>query len=144
MRKNNAFDFLSKIREGNNGCWEWAGHKRGGYGRFTIKSRLLSAHRYSYELFRKPIPVGLQIDHLCRNKACVNPNHLEVVTNQENCQRRTRLITHCPNGHEYTDDNLVPYALSQGRRACKECQKEYMLNYYKKYKGVKKSERVAI
>lgn len=142
MRKtNDAFDFIDKIGQGDNGCWEWLSWKRSGYGRFTIQRKHLQAHRYSYELFREPIPAGLQIDHLCRNKGCVNPDHLEVVTNQENSQRRTRLITHCPKGHEYTEDNLVISHLRNGRRACKKCDKAYHLAYYQKYKGVKKADR---
>ena len=141
MKTNNAFDFFRFIKEGENGCWDWTGNKWNGYGRFKIQGRNLKPHRYSYELFKEPIPKGLQIDHLCRNKGCVNPKHLEAVTNQENCQRRTRLITHCPKGHEYTEDNLIPSAWANGRRGCKKCAKEYLPAYYKKYKGVKKAYR---
>ena len=70
------------------GCWVWmAGVTNLGYGRFTVNGAITSAHRYSWELLRGPIPVGLEIDHLCRVRCCVNPQHLEPVTSQENSRR---------------------------------------------------------
>ena len=86
------------------GCWAWTGADRGnGYGKFQVAGRPVLAHRFAYEAFVGPIPDGLQLDHLCRNKACVNPSHLEPVTNRENALRARR--THCKSGHEFTPEN---------------------------------------
>jgi len=114
--------FCSKIKVAGN-CWEWtASLDRDGYGRFSVKHKNISAHRFSYGLFNEDIPEGLQIDHLCRNRKCVNPLHLEAVPLQENIKRGlTGKInhwrehkTHCPYGHEYTQ--------GKNQRICKTCK----------------------
>jgi hypothetical protein len=70
------------------GCWEWKKWITGkGYGRIKVGGKLMLAHRHFYEMAKGPIPTGLQIDHKCRNRSCVNPEHLEVVTNEVNTQR---------------------------------------------------------
>ncbi len=110
--------FWPKVEQGT-GCWEWkASRNWGGYGQFWNGQRTMPAHRFAYELLVGPIPEGLQIDHLCRNRGCVNPTHMEVVTNQENSRRGKALITHCPQGHPYAGHNL---AIQEGRRRCRRC-----------------------
>lgn len=102
------------------GCWEWTGTKQAnGYGAFYENGRVLRSHRWSYEHHVGPIPDGLQIDHLCRNRACVNPAHLEPVTALENARRAMR--THCVNGHEFTPENT--YIPADGKRYCRECRR---------------------
>jgi hypothetical protein len=111
------------------GCWEWtASCDRAGYGRLMVQKRLRVAHRLSYELRVGLIPEGLVLDHLCRNPRCINPAHLEAVSQQENVQRgavprsRNREKTHCPAGHPYAGANL--YRRPGGGRTCLACQRE--------------------
>ena len=109
------------------GCWEWTAYRnRYGYGQFCIDGRMMKAHRVAYELYRGNIPEGLQIDHLCRVRHCVNPDHLEPVTAQENHRRgesgvKNKQKTHCPHGHPYAGDNLQ--IRSCGGRTCRKCSK---------------------
>jgi hypothetical protein len=79
--------FALMIPEPNSGCWLWLGSLRSGYGRFSLNGKTCEAHRVSYEHLVGPIPQGMMIDHLCRTRCCINPDHLEPVTNAENIRR---------------------------------------------------------
>ena len=116
--------FLDKIAIMPSGCVEWhASISRWGYGQFDRTS----AHRWSLEHYIGEIPDGFQVDHLCRNHACVNPKHLEAVTPAENKLRGVSppalnaKKTHCPRGHEYAGANL--HITPSGARFCKECSR---------------------
>jgi len=103
------------------GCWIWIGMKsRYGYGRVLLQGRRwASAHRLMYECVRGSIPDGLSLDHKCRNTACVNPAHLEPVTQRENCRRGVKGVLappYCPKGHA----RFVRRA--SGRRRCRDCK----------------------
>jgi hypothetical protein len=124
-------------------CWVWGRVTRNGYGRADLAGRTVQAHRLSYEAHNGAIPEGMELDHLCRVPACVNPDHLEPVTRTENLHRKAiyhghtiggknrarrpgvgrggcqRLATHCVNGHEYTPENTG--RRRDGRRRCKTC-----------------------
>ncbi len=114
------------IPEPNSGCWLWIDAlTSGGYGQLRWDGLVLYAHRVSFELFRGPIPDGLELDHLCRVRCCVNPYHLEPVTGIENTRRGLagepqRARTHCPHGHEYTPENTyrVPGKVNRFCRSC--------------------------
>lgn len=112
-------------------CWEWQAYRNAdGYGQFRVGTQTCRAHRVSYEHFVGPIPEGLQLDHLCRNRGCVRPSHLEPVTGQENVvrgdgptllQERNVATTHCPAGHEYTPENTHMWS---GWRYCRQCRRD--------------------
>ena len=123
--------FWSKVDK-TDSCWNWTGGTNGkGYGQFGINGKTKSVHRLSYEYTKGMIPKDLQIDHLCRNTLCVNPDHLEAVTHQENVQRglsgfvngiRQRVKTHCPQGHSYSKENTkIRVYNNKPARHCKTC-----------------------
>lgn len=127
--------FREKVEEDHNGCWIWcAARTSDGYGRIMVDRVVRMAHRVSHELFIGPIPRGLQIDHLCFNPPCVNPEHLEAVTERVNLQRKAARITHCPQGHEYDEENT--YRSKRGRN-CRECHRTRERERYHERKGVR-------
>lgn len=115
-----------------NGCWDWVGALNAdGYGLATVAPgvrRSRQAHRIMYQKLVGPIPEGLQLDHLCRNRKCVNPGHLEPVTAMENTHRGTGLTaqnarkTHCKKGHAFDITNTHAYS-DKGKRGrrCRAC-----------------------
>jgi len=114
--------FWEKVRalpvDDPDACWLWQGALSGGYGQICGEW----AHRFSYRFLVGPIPEGLQIDHLCRVRHCVNPDHLEPVTQQVNIRRgewATR--THCVNGHPFDEANTYRPPSKPGWRYCREC-----------------------
>lgn len=121
--------FWSRV-DRSGACWLWtAGRNNYGYGAFyPSKGNQVLAHRFAYELLVGPIPEGLQIDHVCRVRACVNPEHLECVTSKENTLRGVSpsalcaAKTHCPRGHEYDEANTRLY---RGKRYCRACRVIY-------------------
>lgn len=127
-------------------CWEWTAYRNpDGYGYFGITSRdVRMAHRWSWEHLVGLIPAGMQIDHMCRNRGCVNPDHLRVVTLVDNVllgegpPARNARKTHCPEGHAYAGDNVRVYARPSGTpsRYCRACHN----NRIKSAKGL---DRVA-
>lgn len=104
-------------------CWHWLGyHNPAGYGRMKWGDGWVLTHRHTYQQMVGPIPDGLVLDHLCRNRWCCNPAHVEPVTVAENNRRGEWWgKTHCVNGHEYTDENTI--WRSPTNRNCRECSR---------------------
>lgn len=125
MSEKTRAKFWSRVDTGGE-CWLWKGPlQKHGYG--AIGGRL--AHRVAYELLKGPIPEGLQLDHLCRVRPCVNPEHLEPVTPKTNCLRGfgpgglNAQKTHCPRGHEYSDANTYVRTGRLPARGCRACNR---------------------
>lgn len=144
----NSERFTSKfVVSKETGCWNWIAGKSKGYGAFTIKKRVVAAHRVSYETHKGVIADGMEIDHLCLNRSCVNPEHLEQVTHKENCLRAfgapavNARKTHCKNGHELTERNTyVQTTYKYPRRSCRICRCAIQTAYAKRkshYQGQK-------
>jgi len=129
------------VIEGPGGCWLWTGHLNdGGYAQTAMSAKAVgdytpgaryrcTVHRWTYELHIATIPAGLDLDHLCRVRHCVNPWHLEPVTRSVNLKRAVGIgsqwskRTHCKNGHEYTAENTYRSARDNAR-VCRQCQRD--------------------
>jgi len=138
-RKGPLADRLWARVEKTETCWLWTGKpSTGGYGRIgTVGKKLAPVHRVAYELLRGPVPDGLVLDHLCRVRHCVNPDHLEPVTQRENILRgegaaaKAARRTHCPAGHPY--DRITS---TSGARRCRQCERD---GQYRRYWAVRRS-----
>lgn len=133
--------FWRQVVKHPGGCWEWTGPKdRNGYGFLTVGSRRdnsrrsVGAHRLRIELAGKEIPPGFEPDHKCHNPACVryHKDHVQIETIRHNRGRGNASKTHCPRGHEYTEENTI--LKSGGRRNCKTCHRNQARDRYKKRK----------
>ncbi len=111
-------------------CWEWTGScNRGGYGNFSVKGVPINAHRYAWSSLIGPIPPKAVVDHMCRNRRCVNPDHLRIVSQRENIMSgySPKALVHrsdrCIRGHLFTPANTGRYAY--GGRRCRQCRREH-------------------
>lgn len=134
--------FWRKVRIAENGCWEWiAGKMKTGYGGFGLETltpyehRVVTAHSWVYKRYIGPMPPGTELDHLCRNRACVNPLHLEAVTHRVNALRGVSPSalaarqTHCIYGHPLSPENTYINPRTHGRY-CRTCKARRDREYY--------------
>lgn len=146
MNKNDLLRFQKYIElDLLEGCWLWKSNiNENGYGYFKINYKNMRAHRVSYQYWNGPISKNYEIDHLCRNRSCVNPQHLEAVTHQENTKRGLQSKphlnqhvnkTHCKRGHEFNEKNTY---VKDSSRHCRICHKERCRKYTKIHAGTLK------
>lgn len=137
--------FWQKVQKAHseNGCWLWQNYlDKDGYGHFWIGSRIdksrrpIRAHRFAYELLVEPIPPNMTIDHICRHRNCVNPNHLRILSKGENMlagnniQAQNKRKTHCKRGHPLKGRFLqIVYRGDRIERHCRECKRLWMAEY---------------
>lgn len=123
-QKDPILRLMARIKK-TSSCWRWDGPvNNNGYGVIGLRGRKVLVHRFSYELLIGPIPEGLELDHLCRNRRCANPDHLEPTTHKINCLRGigppavNARKTHCPKGHPLEQPNIYG---TNGHRMCRRC-----------------------
>lgn len=120
----------NRLTEAEDGCWEWNGYRDYlGYGQVRINWKCYYVHIIVYESLVGLVPMGLELDHVCRNPACARPSHLEPVTHRTNLLRgngasgKNKRKTHCIHGHEFTPDNIYEPPKKPGTRHCRACAK---------------------
>lgn len=135
---------LNHVIEGE--CWRWTGaHVPNGYGQIQANGRPRGVHRLAYEAWVGPIPDGLEVDHLCRVRDCINPAHLEAVTHLENLRRGRTIVarqiakTECPQGHPYDEGNTIKR--SRGVRICRACHNARSAAYKRKKRALAAQRR---
>jgi hypothetical protein len=127
VAKDLLYKILNRLVKADD-CWVYPPNETTGYSRIMHDRHRQMTHRAVYEILVGTIPEGLQLDHLCRNRACINPDHLEPVTKQENLARGNGVMaknarkTHCKNGHEFTEQNIYRPPSRPDRRYCYMCQ----------------------
>jgi hypothetical protein len=134
----------SYVPEPNTGCWLWTGAlTTSGYGQLSRKRKMLTAHRVSLELRGVILPDGMVVDHICRVRSCVNPDHLRVVTRRQNVIENSESLpakqvrsTTCPQGHPYAGENLAKWSK---HRVCVACKRAYGRRRYNKQKAAKRA-----
>jgi hypothetical protein len=141
---NEAERFKAKVNiNTQTGCWEWTAAKgTNGYPMFWFGGKMGRAHRWAYAHWKGDIPDGMHLDHLCRVRHCVNPDHLEAVTASENMLRsplvgryKRNLPDNCPHGHPYAGDNL--YVDPRGHRECRTCRRQALARHNNRKKEQK-------
>lgn len=138
--------FFSKVViSRNTSCWVWTDHLEFGYGIFSIRGTIFRAHRFAYIIYKGAIEEGLVIDHLCRNKRCVNPDHLEAVTQSLNITRgklptSKPIRAFCAQGHPLSGRNRLPRGKTGAR--CRICKRTYSREWARIKLNVKNPYRV--
>lgn len=141
--------FWEKVVINQSGCWEWQGYRNEeGYGKLGVDSTVVRAHRWAYEHYKGSIPEQLQLDHLCRVRHCVNPDHLEPVTNQENVIRGEhpwviiRRSGLCQRGHPQNEENTYYRKDRPGAKQCRICRRELAGQAVQRTTGLRESSEV--
>jgi hypothetical protein len=131
-------------------CWNFKSLKSNGYGQIRIGAKNVLAHRFSYEVNNGKIQEGLDLDHLCKNRKCVNPLHLQIVTRRENLLRGDTITKYnsekqvCPKGHPYSGNNLLLIFRKKRRTFSRECKICHRENSLKRYHNLKENEKKII